>query len=71
MTTSIRVLFFLIKENKVILCESNLKDFVKRLPDNLADIRTYDYFYRNFRKSNYFQFEFNREYFLQKVEYDK
>ena len=69
MNTRIKKIFFLIKDNKVIICESNIKDLFNALPKELKGIRTYDYFYRNFNNSNYFQFEFNKDYYFQKIEY--
>jgi len=71
MNKGITTLFFLIKKDKVLICESNLKDLFNQLPKELEGIRTYDYYYRNFKKSSYFQFEFNREYYFQKIEYNR
>lgn len=69
MNSNITKLFFLIKDNNVLICDSNLKDLIKLLPGEIKDIRAYDYYYRQFTKSNYFQFEFNKSYFFQKIEY--
>lgn len=69
MDARIKSIYLLIKENKVIACESNLKDLMTKFPDDITNIRAYDYFYRQFQKSNFFQFEFNRNYFFQKKEY--
>lgn len=71
MNERIKSLFFLIKDNSVVIAESNLKDLIKDLPQEISNIRTYDYFYRQFQNSNYFQFEFNKSYFFQKIEYQK
>lgn len=71
MNQNINSLFLLIKNNTVILCDSNLKELINSLPSEIRNIRAYDYFYRQFTKSNYFQFEFNQEYFFQKKEYIK
>ena len=68
MDNRIKTIYLLIKSNKVLICESNLKDLFNQLPKELEGIRTYDYYYRNFKKSSYFQFEFNREYYFQKIE---
>jgi len=69
MNQNVGKLFFIIKNNEVIECDSNLKDLVSRLPSAIAGIRSYDYYYRQFTKSNSFQFEFNSEYHFQKKEY--
>ncbi len=71
MDNRIKTIYLLIKNNKVLICESNLKDLFNQLPKELERIRTYDYYYRNFKKSSYFQFEFNREYYFQKIEYNR
>lgn len=71
MTTAIKTLFFLLKGGKVILCESNLKDFIAQFPSEIAGIRAYDYYYRRFRESDFFQFEFNEKYRFQKIEYNR
>ena len=69
MNERIKSLFFLVKDNSVVIAESNLKDLIKNLPKEISNIRTYDYFYRQFQNSSYFQFEFNKGYFFQKIEY--
>ena len=69
MNERIKTLFFLVKENRVVACDSNLKDFLKALPGELANKRGYDYFYRKFKDNDYFTFEFNENYFFQKLEY--
>ena len=71
MDNRIKTIYLLIKSNKVLSCESNLKDLFNQLPKELEGIRTYDYYYSNFKKSSYFQFEFNREYYFQKIEYNR
>ncbi len=69
MNQNIKSLFFCIKNNKVVACESNLKDLLEILPTEIKDIRNYSYFYRQFQSSNYFQFRYNKEYYFQKIEY--
>lgn len=71
MNDRIKNLFFLIKNNRVIVVESNLKDFISQLPENLQGIRTYDYYYRKFKLNKYFEFEFNKNYIFQKVDFQK
>ncbi len=71
MDNRIKTIYLLIKSNKVLICESNLKDLFNQLTKVLEGIRTYDYYYRNFKKSSYFQLEFNREYYFQKIEYNR
>lgn len=69
MNANIKMLFFLIKNNKVLVCESNLTEFVTLLPDDIRELRSYDYFYREFQKSKHFQFKYNKEYTFQKIVY--
>lgn len=69
MNKNVSALFYLIKDNQVVVCESNLKDFIELFPEEIKEIRTYNYFYRKFQNSNYFQFEFNKNYYLQKIDY--
>lgn len=71
MNSNISKLFFVIKNNEVIGCDSNLKDLISALPSEVRELRSYDYFYRQFTKSNSFQFEYNTAYFFQKKEYNK
>lgn len=71
MNQNISKLFFLIKNNEVIKCDSNLKELISELPEEIKGKRSYDYFYRQFTKLNGFQFEFNDQYYFQKKEYIK
>lgn len=69
MNKSIKQLYAVIKDNKILVCESNLKDLVNNLPAAISGIRVYDYYRRQFLKSDYFVLEFNREYIFQKIVY--
>ncbi|OPB96857.1 hypothetical protein BAS10_07350 [Elizabethkingia meningoseptica] len=71
MNQNISKLFFVIKNNEIIGCDSNLKELISALPPEIRDIRSYDYYYRQFINTNYFQLEFNRDYYFQKKEYVK
>lgn len=71
MNYRINNIFLLIKNNKVVSCESNLKDLINLLPEEIKGIRSYDYFYRNFKKTNYFQFKFNKDFYFQKIDYNQ
>ena len=68
MDKRIKNIYLVIKNNKVLACESNLKDLLNTAPDALK-VRKYDYWYRKFNESNYFEFEYNKDYILQKIEY--
>lgn len=70
MNKNIKQLFFLIKDNKVILVNSNSKVFISELPKEMEGIRSYDYYFRQFKKSHYFNFEFNKAYILQKLNFN-
>ena len=69
MNANIKMLFFLIKNNKVLVCESNLTEFVELLPNDIRELRSYDYFHREFQKSKCFQFKYNKEDTFQKIVY--
>ncbi len=71
MNVNVKTLYFLIKNGRVVLCESNLKDFLLCLPKDLKNIRQYDYYYRFFKKKDFFQSEFNKDYYFQKIEYNQ
>lgn len=71
MNQNVSKLFFVVKADEVIACDSNLKDLISALPSEIRDIRSYDYYYRQFTKSNAFRLEFNKAYYFQKKEYVK
>jgi len=52
-----------------LVCESNLTEFVTLLPDDIRELRSYDYFHREFQKSKCFQFKYNKDYTFQKIVY--
>lgn len=69
MDSRIKKIYILIKDKKVLACDSNLKDFISRFPKNLEGIRQYDYFYKKFKESSYFEFEFNKDYIFQRIDF--
>lgn len=72
MNNTITTLYFLVKDNAVLICENNVKDFWEQLPAPIAGVKSYDYFYRQFKAakpSKKFPLNYNKEYFLQKINY--
>lgn len=69
MNQNIKFLFFLIKESKVLACESNLKEFLSEI-EKFGYSRNYDAIYRRFKKNTYFDEKIGDEvYFFQKMEF--
>ena len=62
-------LYVAIKNNKVIVFDTNLKAFWLKFKKIEPDCRNYDYFYREFKKSKTLQYLDKKEeiYFIQKV----
>jgi hypothetical protein len=50
---ALKRLFVVVKDNKVILYGTNLKDFVQDLNDMKISNRNYQYFYRKFLKGSF------------------
>lgn len=71
MNVFVKSLFFLIKDDKVLVCDTNLKDFFNGLPDDIRGLRGYDYYYRRFKACDCFNFEFNKDYVFQKMVFPK
>lgn len=69
MDSRIKKIYLLIKNDKVLVCESNLKDFISQFPPLIKDLRQYDYYYKKFKESNYFAFEYNKEFILQRIDF--
>ncbi|MDR6548474.1 hypothetical protein J2810_004564 [Chryseobacterium rhizosphaerae] len=69
MHNAIKNIYILIKDNKAVVCESNLKDCFKQFPEVLTENKGYDYYYNKMRLINYFIIPFAKEYRLQKIEY--
>lgn len=58
----------MIKDNEVILVESNLKRFVLIVNENFQGSRNYDWFFREFKKKVHFSSVIGGEqYYFQKV----
>lgn len=70
MDSRIKKIYILIKENRVLACDSNIRDFILKFPDVIKDIRQYDYYYKKFKESKYFTFEFNKDYIFQRIDFD-
>jgi hypothetical protein len=69
MNADVKNLYFLIRENKVLVCESNLKLWFDLIPEEIRKEKGYDYFYNKMKKTNYFIIPFNKLYRVQKIEY--
>ena len=67
MNAIIKNIYLLIKDNKVLVCENNVKEFYNRLPEKFKNYKSYDYYNREFKKSNYFPLEWDNEYLLQHI----
>ncbi len=69
MIRDLKSLYVAIKNNRVILFETNLKKFWSAFNEIEPDCRNYDYYYREFKKSNMLQYMNEKEeiYFLQKL----
>lgn len=69
MNKQINNIYILIRDNKAIVCESNLKELFDQLPDDIKDVKAYLYYSRQMRETNYLNLPFNKAYFLQRVDY--
>ena len=69
MIRDLKSLYVAIKDNRVILFETNLKKFWIAFNKVEPNCRNYDYFYREFKKSNMLQYLNKKEeiYFIQKL----
>ncbi|WP_458845039.1 hypothetical protein [Flavobacterium hauense] len=56
-------------DNKVVVCNSNLKDFVISLNSVVKNLKPYMFYYRLFKKIDYIEHvtEDGRKFYLQKV----
>lgn len=69
MNTNITALYVAITENRAVFFETNLKKFVTELNKLEPKSRNYDYYYRQFDKSDVVQFVNSKDkvYVLQKL----
>jgi len=68
MNQNLTSLFAAISDNRIILIDTNLKVFVEQVNKQFPGTRNYDWFYRAFKKENYFMLPIDgKEYYFQKV----
>lgn len=69
MIRDLKSLYVAIVDNEVVVFETNLKLFVEELTKIESETRNYDYYYREFKKSNKVLLlnNDNKEYHLQKL----
>lgn len=69
MNKDVKYLYIVIKENKVVCFDTNLKNFVEKFLVIEPEARNYDYFYRKFKKDEYFEVDIvgGIKYFMQKL----
>lgn len=68
MNQNLSALYVAIKENEVVVFESNLKEFVALVNNKIEGSRNYQWFYREFTKSTHFSSVIGGEqYYFQKV----
>lgn len=69
MNKDVKYLYIVIKENKVVCFDTNLKNFVEKFLVIEPEARNYDYFYRKFKRVDSFELDMNdgKEYFMQKL----
>lgn len=69
MIRDIKYLYVAIKDNKVIVSETNLKNFLIAFNKIESNCRNYDSFHREFKKSKILHFLNEKEeiYFIQKL----
>ncbi len=54
MNTRIKSIFVANKENRTIVCDTNLQDFVYNLQEIESEARNYQFYYRKFKKDKEF-----------------
>lgn len=69
MNKDVKYLYIVIKDNKVVCFDTNLKNFVEKFLLIEQEARNYDYFYRKFKKENIFEYKTstNKLYNFQKL----
>lgn len=69
MNKDVKYLYIVIKGNKVVCFDTNLKNFVEKLLVIEPEARNYDYFYRKFKKEDSFEYflESGKVYNFQKL----
>ena len=69
MNAIIKNIYLLVKNDKFLICENNVKNFYDLLPDKIKTYKSYAYFNREFKKSNYFPLEWDNDYKLQRIDF--
>lgn len=69
MNAIIKNIYLLIKNDKVLICENNVKNFYDQLPEKFKSYKSYAYFNREFKKSNYFPLDWDNDYKLQRIDF--
>ena len=69
MNSVIKNIYILLKDNKVLVCDNNVKNFYDKLPDKIKTYKSYAYFNREFKKSNYFPLAWDENYILQRIDF--
>lgn len=69
MIRDLKSLYVAIVDNEVVVFETNLKLFVEKLAEIEKEARNYDYYYRQFKRSDKLLLlnSDNKTYYLQKV----
>lgn len=69
MNKDVKYLYIVIKDNKVVCFDTNLKNFVEKFHLIEKEARNYDYFYRKFKKEDYFEYKTTtgKSYIMQKL----
>lgn len=68
MLQGLKALYIVIFNGRVILFETNLRSFVREFEKIEKESRNFDFFYRQFKKTTYFQMNFsNKEYHFQRL----
>lgn len=57
MNKDVKYLYIVIKDNKVVCFDTNLKNFIEKFVLIDEDCRNYDYFYRKFKAYDYFEYK--------------
>lgn len=68
MNKDVKYLYIVIKDNKVVCFDTNLKNFVEKFLLIEKEARNYDYFYRKFKREDSFEADIDdKKYFMQKL----
>jgi hypothetical protein len=69
MNSIIKNIYILLKDNKVVVCDNNVKNFYDNLPIKIKSYKSYAYFNREFKKSAYFPLDWDNDYMLQRIDF--